>query len=170
MKLFNDTKIYFWFAGVTFTVFVLLAVVSFYSILSVEPKAVKLLTSGFDDYKASVAENVKEDDRKALSQKYSDKFRDAYIILRSPQVFARYENFDRSDRSADALKNVLAFFDPRIANKSFIPAQDAMYLNILLERRMLGSRLGRNTAFFFLFLSLVGWGFWWYERRSLKAA
>jgi hypothetical protein len=170
MKLFNDTKIYLWFSIVTFVVFAALAVVSFYSILVVEKKAISLRNSGFELYKASIAENVKEEDRKNLSQQYSDKFREEYILLRSPQVFGRYENFDRSDRSSDALRNVLSFFDTRVAGKAFIPAQDAMYINILLERRMMGSRLGRNTAFFFLFLSLAGFGFWQYEKRSLKKA
>jgi hypothetical protein len=167
MRIFNDTRLYFWFAAVTLAVAVILGAVSFYSIAIVEPKASKLLNSGMDEFK-SIVGSKDEAAIKAAIDKASVKFKESYMMLRSPQIFARYENFDRFDRVADSVKNTIAYFDGRIYDGAAISPQEAMYLNLLLDRRALGSRLGRNTMFFFLFISLIGWGFYFYEKKSLS--
>jgi hypothetical protein len=58
--------------------------------------------------------------------------------------------------------------DKMVFEKNEIPRDYRVYLNILLERRMLGSRLGRNTMIFFFMISLVGCGFWLLERRNAR--
>jgi hypothetical protein len=68
------------------------------------------------------------------------------------------------------IKGVLKEFDDRVVNGGEFGLRDALYLEILLERRQLGSRLTRNTAVFFALLSLLGWGFFFYERRKAAPA
>jgi hypothetical protein len=88
-------------------------------------------------------------------------YRRAYLVLRRPQVFARYENFDDT---AQPVKFILREFDRRIHGGETFTGEDRVYLDILLERRMQGSRLTRNTFVFFALLSIMGWVFYLYER------
>ncbi len=144
MKKFNDRKLYFYFSLITLIIAIILALISYYSILLVEPEIEVLL---------SARENVGES------------YREAYAQLRDPQIFARYEHFDRA---AFPIKNILEDFNRRIKSGEAFTPDDKIYLEVLLERRMRGSELGRNTTVFFLLLSLLGWIFFLYEMKKVK--
>ena len=88
-------------------------------------------------------------------------------MLRNPQIFGRYENFDGD---SEGIRRVLGYFDKVVYENGVISPKEGVYLNLLLERRVLGSRLGRNTMIFFLFLSFVGLAFLLHEKRSVKKA
>lgn len=144
MKKFDDRKLYFYFALITLVIAIILALISYYSILLVEPEIEGLL---------SVRENV------------SESYHKAYAKLRDPQLFARYEHYDRA---AFPIKNILEDFDRRIKSGEAFTPDDRIYLDVLLERRVRGSELSRNTTVFFLLLSLLGWIFYLYEVRKVK--
>ncbi len=144
MKKFDDRKLYFYFALITLILAIILALISYYSILLVEPEIERLL---------SVKENINES------------YQQAYSRLRDPQIFARYENFDRT---SFPIRNILEDFDSRVeSGESFTP-DDRIYLEVLLEGRMQGSKLGRHTVIFLLLLSLLGWVLYLYEGKKLK--
>ncbi len=145
MKKINDSKIYLTLALVTLVVGIVLGAVSFYSILVVEPKVERLLA-----------------DRSAIDANHKQ----AYLLLRDPQVFAGYGYFDAEGIS---VRNSLAFFDKRIYSGEEIDATRTAYLDLLLDRRKKGSVLGRNTMVFFLLLSLVFLALAYQERRSAGA-
>lgn len=140
MKKFDDRRLYFYFSVVTAVTAAVLAALACYSMCRIEPR-VKALLSGTRDI-----------DRD---------YRRAYLVLRRPQVFARYENFDDA---AQPVKFILREFDRRIHGGERFTGEDRVYLDILLERRMQGSRLTRNTFVFFALLSVMGWVFYFYER------
>ncbi|MBN2080206.1 MAG: hypothetical protein JW838_14650 [Spirochaetes bacterium] len=144
MKKINDSRIYLIAAIAALVVALVLAPVSFYSILVVEPEIEGLLNS---------------DDETGTNYKR------AYLKLRDPQVFAGYENFDIDGIS---VKNSLAFFDKRIYYGGDIDAPRKAYLELLLDRRKKGSALGRNTMVFFILLSLLFWVFFFQERKALR--
>jgi hypothetical protein len=146
MKKFDDRKLYFYFSIITLVIGIILGLIAFYSILIIEPEIQALL---------SAEENIPQNYEKA------------YSMLRDPQIFARYEHFDRV---AYPIKNILRDFDNRINEGEAFTADDQLYLEILLERRILGSRLTRNTMIFLFLLSLLGWIFFFYERRKVKAS
>ncbi len=145
MKKFDDRKLYFYFSIITLVIGIILGMVAYYSILIIEPEIQSLL---------SAEENIPQSYEKA------------YAMLRDPQIFARYEHFDRV---AYPIKNILRDFDSKIDEGEAFTADDQLYLEILLERRILGSRLTRNTMIFLFLLSLLGWIFFFYERRKVKA-
>ncbi len=145
MKKINDSKIYLTLALVTLAVGIVLGGVSFYSILVVEPNVERLLA-----------------DRSAIDANHKQ----AYLLLRDPQVFAGYGYFDAEGIS---IRNSLAFFDKRIYSGEEIDATRTAYLDLLLDRRKKGSVLGRNTMVFFLLLSLVFFALAYQERRSAGA-
>jgi len=136
----DDSRLYLFAGIITVIITIILALVSFYSILIVQPKIERLLSSG---------ENI------------SLNYKKAYIILRNPQVFARYENFDSF---GIRVKNTIKHFDGMIYNNKDLEASARAYLEILLDRRIKGSRLGRNTMVFFLILSFIIWITYFYER------
>jgi hypothetical protein len=162
MMKFNDAKIYFWFVIVTLAVAVVLGSVSFYSILYAEPKISGLLDAG-----KKVAAQANDAEKAEAFKKADANYKEAYLMLRNPQIFGRYENFDGD---SDGIRRVLGYFDKVIYEKGVITPKEGVYLQMLLERRALGSRLGRNTMVFFLFLSLIGTAFFLYEKRSAKKA
>ena len=164
MNSVNDSKLYKWFVIVTFAVGVILGAVSFYSILHVEPKITKLLDAGSA---VAVPENADEAAKKAADAKVSEYFSEAYKLLRNPQIFARYEYFDAIGMP---VKSIIKRMDVMVFNKEPIPRDYRVYLNILLERRELGSRLGRNTMIFFFAAAFIGCGFWLFERRRSRSA
>ena len=145
MKKFNDSRIYLVSSIVALAVGLVLGVVSFYSILVVEPKIAQLLSSGAD-----------------IDKNYSK----AYLILRDPQVFAGYSNFDAEGIS---VKNSLKFFDRKIYYGETIDLTDRAYLEILLERRKKGAILGRNTMAFFVLISLISIGLFFHERKTAQS-
>ncbi|TAL34434.1 MAG: hypothetical protein EPN93_11975 [Spirochaetes bacterium] len=146
MRKINDTKLYFYFSIISAGLALVLGLVAAYSLVLVEPRIQERLGAAND-----IARNYKE----------------AYVMLRDPQIFARYENFDGMSLG---IKGVLKEFDDRMVKDGEFGIRDALYLEILLERRELGSRLTRNTAIFFGLLSLLGWGFFFYERRKAGPA
>jgi hypothetical protein len=142
MKKINDSRIYLAVAVSALVVGLVFGVVSFYSILFIEPKVEKLLRS---------------------TESIDANFKQAYIMLRDPQIFGGYSNFDAEGIS---IKNSLAFFDKRIYSGEEIDESRVAYLDLLLDRRKKGSTLGRNTMAFFLLLSLMFWGLFIQERIS----
>ncbi|TFH43862.1 MAG: hypothetical protein E4G96_00045 [Chrysiogenales bacterium] len=142
MKKINDSRIYLIAAIAALFVALVLAPVSFYSILIVEPEIDRLL-------------NATEDT--------DANYKRAYLKLRSPQIFAGYENFDIDGIS---VKNSLAFFDKRVYYGAEIDAPRKAYLELLLDRRKKGSALGRNTMVFFVILSLIFWGVFFQEQKA----
>jgi hypothetical protein len=142
MKKINDSKIYMAIAVSALVVALAVGVVSFYSILFVEPKIENLLRS---------------------TESVDSNFKQAYLLLRDPQIFGGYGNFDAEGIS---IKNSLAFFDKRIYAGEEIDESRVAYLDLLLDRRKKGSVLGRNTMVYFLVLSLLFWGLCVQERIS----
>ncbi|HPA70954.1 MAG: hypothetical protein KBA61_17105 [Spirochaetes bacterium] len=144
MKI-NDTKLYLYSTIVTFVVALILGAVSYYSILKVEPESERLINA---------------------QDNFSDSYRKAYAMLRDPQIFARYENFDRESRWIKT--TVIPYMDNKIYNSREFTPDEKVYLEALLNRRKQGSVLGRNTMVFFLLISVLGLGFYLYERRKVK--
>ncbi len=144
MKKIDDSRLYLWFAAITLGIALACGGIAGYSMLHVEPEIGALLAA--------------EDDVAAA-------YREAYLMLRDPQIFARYENFDVA---AQPVKFILRDYDRRVSAGEELAKDDGLYLGILLERRQLGSALTRNTAVFFALLSAFGFGLFFYERRSLK--
>ena len=145
MKNRDDTKLYLYFSIITLVISIILGLIAFYSIIIIEPDIKRLL---------SVNENV------------SENLKEAYLKLKSPQIFAGYDNFDGI---AQSIKTIIDDFDKRINNRGEFDKNDRIYLSILLERRSLGARLSRNTMIFFLLLSILGWGFYFHELRQKSA-
>jgi hypothetical protein len=146
MKKIDDSRIYFYFAIIALALGIIMGAIAYYSILGVEPEIRALL-----DSKDSISKNYKE----------------AFSMLKDPQIFARYENFDGASRH---IKTIIADFDKRIAAGEELNQDDMRYIEVLLERRMMGSALTRNTMVFFLLLSLLGWGMFAYEKIINKGA
>lgn len=145
MKQINDGGLYFYSAIVTAVLAAIMGAVAYYSILHVEPKIRGLI-----------------DAREDIGARY----RSAYVILRDPQIFARYENFDAAGLPA---KTILKDFDKRVYKNEPFTADDRIYLEFLLERRMQGSRLTRGTMVFLALLSILGWGAFFHERKKIPA-
>ncbi len=146
MKKIDDSRLYLWFAAITLGIALVCGGIAGYSMFYVEPEIGALLAA--------------EDD-------VATAYRQAYLMLRDPQIFARYENFDVA---AQPVKFILRDFDRRVSGGEALAKDDGLYLGILLERRQLGSALTRNTAVFFALLSALGLGLFLYERRSLQKA
>lgn len=144
MKKFNDSRIYLVSSIVALAAGLILGVVSFYSILVVEPKVQSLLSASAD-----------------IEKNYSK----AYLIIRDPQVFAGYSNFDAEGIS---VKNSLKYFDRKVYFGEAIESSDRAYLEILMERRKKGSILGRNTMAFFMLISLIAIGIFFHERKTAQ--
>jgi hypothetical protein len=174
MKKIDDSKLYFYFALVTLVISIVLGIISFYSILIVEKNIVKLLS---------------------VEEKSDKSFKEAYLLLRNPQIFARYQHFDTEQdlqlsistaRRYDletkesltellgntypgtTVKKAIRYFDRKIYFGKTIEPEEKKYLEVLLDRRKKGSRLGRNTMIFTLALSLFSLLFFFNERRTVK--
>ena len=144
MKKINDSKYYFYFAIVTLCLAVICGSVSFYSILHVEPAIQELLSADNNN---------------------SSTLKKAYLILRNPQIFALYENFDVKGA---LVKNAIVELDKLVYSGSELKADMKAGLVSLLDRRKKGSRLGRNTAVFLGILSLISWILWFVEKRQAQ--
>lgn len=145
MKKINDSRMFFWGAVVTLVCAFFFGIIAFYSILIVEPDVRSLM-----EKKENVDYNLKK----------------AYLELRDPQLFAGYQHFDQR---GDAVKKTIMTFDEKIYTGSDITpeASDArIYLGLLLDRRMQGSRLGRTTMFYFLLISAISWVVFFYEKKK----
>ena len=144
MKKFDDRKIYLAFAIATFVLAFFIGAISYYSILIVEPAV---------DEKLSSIENIQVS------------YREAYTMLQKPQLFAGYEH--RGEKSQN-LHNILRSFERKMQSNEEFVSMDMENLETLLERRIRGSRLGRFTMFFFLVLSALGMGMFFYERTQVN--
>jgi hypothetical protein len=82
-------------------------------------------------------------------------------------MFADYENFDRE---SVWIKNVIIpYMDDKAFHSRFYSPDEKVYLEALIKRRKQGSDLGRNTVVFFSILTLMGLGFYLYERKKVNA-
>ncbi len=96
-----------------------------------------------------------ESQARNLLQKYPnnmEKMKEAYLLLRQPQLFAGYENFDSR---GIAVKNTLQYMDSKLFTDMEIKTNDSRYIGLLLERRAKGSNLGAKTAVFFLLMGIL---------------
>lgn len=146
MKKIDDSRIYFYSALVTIVLAAVLVLVFAVSRYGVEAEVKELL---------SVEDNV---DRN---------YREAYILLRKPHVFAGYENFDAGGIT---VKNTLLYFDKKVYNSLPFSPEEKRYLEMLLDRRHKGSILSLKTAVYFFLLSLVLWSVFIYERKKAGAS
>ncbi len=146
MKKIDDSKLYLYFSIIVFVLGILLGLVFLYSACIVEPEIKNLLSN---------EENVNENLKKA------------YIKLKDPQIFARYQNFDST---AMPIKNIIEVFDKKIKANEPFDKNDIIYLQLLMDRRELGSGLTRNTMIFFFILSVLGMLFYFYELKQKRTS
>lgn len=144
MKL-DDTKLYMYFAIAMLVVGILFGLPGIYSRIATEPAILSHL------HPESSSEQLKQ----------------AYILLRDPHIFSGY---DRFDAGSAGIEYILKEFDARIVEKKDFSTNDAIYLEVLLERRMQGSGLSIATMVFFLLLSLLGAIALGIEIKRLKTA
>lgn len=144
MKIINDSKLYLYFSLISLLIGILLLLIYSYSAFIVEPEIKKLISS---------EENINENYKKA------------FIKLKDPQIFARYENFDRISMP---IKTIIKVYDSKIEANEEFKRNDVVYLQILLDRRLLGSQLTKNTTIFFFLLALLGVAFYLFERKTNK--
>jgi hypothetical protein len=145
MTKINDGKLYLYFSIIVFGLGVILALVFLYSACIVEPEIRGLLSN-----EENIDVNLKQ----------------AYIKLKDPQIFARYQNFDNT---AMPIKNIIQVYDKKIAGSEPFEKNDKIYLQLLMDRRELGSGLTRNTMIFFFALTILGMLFYFYELKQKKA-
>lgn len=144
MKRINDKKLYLYFSIITLALCIILALIFSYSAFIIEPEIEALLEVNEENS----SENLKK----------------AYEMLKNPQLFARYENYDSISRPVES---ILEAFDKKLEENEEFELNDKVYLHILLERRKLGAQLTRNTSIFFFILSILGWGFYISEARQI---
>jgi hypothetical protein len=144
MKKINDGKLYFYFIIITFAIGILLGLIFSYSAFYVEPEIKQLILS---------EENINEN------------YKNAFIKLKNPQIFARYENFDQAGMR---IKTIIRVYDEKIEKNVIFEKNDKRYLELLLERREMGALLTRNTMIFFFLLSVLGLIFYVYEAKQNK--
>lgn len=144
MKKIDDSKIYGIFALVTLSLAIVVGAISAYSLVAVEPEVKALL---------------------AAEEPVSESYKKAYLILRDPQVFGLYEHFDSEGRT---IKNSLRYFDGKVDRNEEFKAEEKKYLELLLNRRHGGARLGINSMVFLLILTLIGGGMYLVEKRQLR--
>lgn len=140
MKKVNDSLLYL-SAGIATAVIALIVLsVSLYSRLVVEKEIAVLLSA-----KENIAQNYTQ----------------AYIKLRDPNIFAKYEHFDRESAG---VKRVIEYFDKKIISGDEITPFDARYMLVLFDRRARGSDLGIKTSVFVFILSIMSWSAFFVER------
>lgn len=144
MKKPDDKIIYISFIAATLAVALITGGVSLYSKVFVEPRVAALLDNDSID---------------------SAKLKEAYIILRDPQIFAGYKYWDSDGVPA---RNTLRYFDNKLFNGKDISQTEKPYLQLLRSRRAAGSTLGLKTAFFFLGFAFIGAFAFFVYRRSAK--
>ena len=138
----DDRRLYFYFSIITFSIGIILLLIFSYSKYFVEPEIVPLLS---------------------LEEDINENYKKAYLKLKDPQIFARYENFDIHSRSIEA---ILRVYDKKIDSGEGFEKNDKIYLQILLDRREKGARLTIFTSIFFFLLSLLGLIFFLFEIRQ----
>lgn len=144
----NDSRYYLYASGITFIISVILALIFSYSAFIIEPRIEELLT---------VKEGVN----------INENLKNAFLILKDPQIFARYEHYDRLARP---IESIIKVYDKKLNNNEAFVEEDIIYLNILLDRRIRGSELTRDTMIFFLLIAVLGMIFYIYEKIQMKRA
>jgi len=140
MKKIDDTKIYLTIIIIPLVIAVILCGISLYSIMAVEPKAKALIDS-----------------------ESSQSMKEGYLILRDPQIFAKYNHWDLD---GDIVRKSIRYFDNKIYNEVEMTKDDKRYLNEILLRRESGSGLGIKTSVFLLIVSITGLAAYIFERRG----
>ncbi|HOP65172.1 MAG TPA: hypothetical protein PK906_17470 [Spirochaetota bacterium] len=141
MKKINDSNLYKIFIIVPLLIALFTGGVSLYSRLSVEPAAARLISS-------------------------DDTIKQAYVMLREPQLFAGYRYWDAD---GSAVKNTIRYFDFIIFNGGEIKPEEKPYVELLLQRRKAGSTLGLKTTAFLLLLSMLGGIALYTERKKVNS-
>ena len=144
MKKTNDINIYIILMTATLVVSAFFAGISLYSIASVEPEVRTLLETDTNS---------------------NGEYEDAYLILRSPQLFAAYGFWDAEGTS---VRNTMRYFDSKIYRGLKIKADEKVYLELLLKRRESGARLGMKSALFFFLLSIAGFIAFIIEKKEIR--
>lgn len=148
----NDKKI-FLISTITAGVLTLvIGCISLYSILFVEKKAETHIKTAI-----KMTKNLKDPDD-LYSEEYSKLnkvYQDAYFLVRTPQIFAAYKNFDPK---ANATKKIFKQFDEGIYKNKKFDKNTYIYINYLLDRRKKGSMLGLKTSIFLLIITLISAG------------
>ncbi len=164
MKKINDSKLYRNTSIVMLLIGLILGAISYYSVWFVEPEIKELLQKGSDiKFLANDSSDVKE--KKIIeANKY---YKKAYVKLRDPQIFARYEEFDQKSKR---IKIWITQFDQLVYEGRNFREDAYNYLNIFFERREQGAALGRITMAFFFLLSLAAFVFYLTERKFRKKA
>lgn len=139
MKKINDGKLYLYFSIITAVIGLLLTFTFAYSAYIIEPDIEGLLEK---------QENINEN------------YKTAYLKLKDPQIFARYENYDSISRP---IESIITVFDKKVEEGEAFDINDKVYFHVLLERRKMGAQLTRNTFIFFYAISLLGWIFYFSE-------
>ncbi|HRZ25478.1 MAG TPA: hypothetical protein P5346_05085 [Spirochaetota bacterium] len=141
MKRINDKALYLYSGLVALVLAAIVAAPSFYSILIVEPGVEMLLSS---------TENVSAD------------YKEAYMIIRTPHIFGKYEHFDPEGIS---VKNSMVYFDRMIYTGQDLVPEHRQYLEVVLDRRKKASRLGRYTSLFLLSVTAIASLCYIFEKR-----
>ncbi len=129
--MINDSKIFLGAALAFLALAIFFAAPALYSRLSVEVKAANLLQKHPHD---------------------AQKMKEAYLLLRQPQLFAGYERFDSK---GVVVQNTLRYIDSKLFKGAEIAESDGQYIKLLLERRAAGSNLGLKTAVFFAIMAFL---------------
>jgi hypothetical protein len=140
MKKIDDSKIYLIIFIIPLIIAAIIAAISLYSIMLVEPKAKVLIDS--------------ED---------SVSMKEGYIMLRKGGLFGKYNYWDRD---GDIVRNSIRYYDNQIYNKLELTKDDKRYITKILNRRESGSKLGVKTSIFLLIVSLTGLGAYIFEKRG----
>ena len=143
-RKFYDGKLYLVFGIVTLALVFIISAISSYSHFVVEPEVRTLL---------------------ATSENIDENYRKAYIILREPQLFAGYEQFDGDSRR---IEKFIESFDELVYSGLGLMPDHKVHLEILLERRVSGTILGYKTAVFVLIISLMSWLMFFLEKRQQR--
>ncbi|MBN1499066.1 MAG: hypothetical protein JW982_02840 [Spirochaetes bacterium] len=144
----REKKIYFYIFAATLVISCLIGSVSIFSRMVIEVKADKLLTDAIALADRADMSSISTADLKIINEKYKE----AYILIRKPQLFAAYKNFDDQSR---AIKKILQQYDQVASGNGAFEPDSFIYINYLLNRRKSGSYLGIYTALVFLAMAAV---------------
>ena len=153
MKKFNDKFLWLSIVIATASIGIFLSLVSFHSIVFVEPEMHTLIQH------ANLNTDVSSADNKII-------FEELYNLVENPQLFARYENYDRG--IGRKTKTALLKLKKIKSDGDEFTSSNIEDFTLLLERRERGSKLGRNTMIFFFLVSLVSGAFYLYERKQVE--
>ncbi len=144
----RERKIYVYIFAVSLLLAFVFGAISLYSRVIVEVKADKIITGTVKILEKYETAAVNEADLKIINENYKA----AYLLVRKPQFFASYKNFDDQ---AFAIKKIIQQYDQIVANNGSFEADSFIYINYLLNRRKAGSYLGLYTAVVFFGIAVI---------------